>query len=149
MVFSCLQEFTLDCFVSVCMFASNERKLMTRQTIKYEEYDDSVPTLCHCTPCNIVHVHFCCTFNTIACFAATHNRHWHIVYITLIVSLSFNTLTIRIFSFAFVKSFDFFEPFSDKSECCESGVGRMQKFRTDEIRSCKDMKVRGNFVRII
>lgn len=67
--------YTRNCFVSVCMFASNERKLMTRQTIKYEEYDDSVPTLCHCTPCNIVHVHFCCTFNTIACFAATHNRH--------------------------------------------------------------------------
>lgn len=67
----------------------------------------------------------------------------------LIVPLSFNTLTIRIFSFAFVKSFDFFEPISDNSECCESGVGRMQKFRTDEIRSCKDMKVRGNFVRII
>lgn len=62
------------------MFASNERKLMTRQTIKYEEYDDSVPTLCHCTPCNIVHVHFCCTFNTIACFSAKHNRHWHIVH---------------------------------------------------------------------
>lgn len=93
------------------------------------------------------------------CIFAAHSTPSHVsllntidtdtLYITLIVPLSFNTLTIRIFSFAFVKSFDFFEPFSDKSECCESGVGRMQKFRTDEIRSCKDMKVRGNFVRII
>lgn len=93
------------------------------------------------------------------CIFAAHSTPSHVsllntidtdtLYITLIVPLSFNTLTIRIFSFAFVKSFDFFEPISDNSDGCESGVGRMQKFRTDEIRSCKDMKVRGNFVRII